>query len=107
MGICLLVVVAVCLLVGAFLLRRKDRRHRAALQAAREQQLAAAREAEALEAARLAAPPGTIPVVIVQPDGVVILAEQIELPPLTDGGDAQRADPSLKDELPVSRSAQQ
>ena len=75
-GICLLVGVATCLIVAAFVLRRKDRQHMRALAAAREQQAAAEAEAEAAAAAYRAANPLIIPVVIVQPDGEVTLAEK-------------------------------
>lgn len=75
-GICLLVGVATCLIVAALVLRRKDRQHMRALAAERDEQAAAAAEAEAAAAANRAANPLVIPVVIVQPDGEVTLAEK-------------------------------
>lgn len=78
-GICLLVVVAVCLIVAACMLRRKDRRLAAGQRAEQEAQLAAAQQAAAAEAARRAANPPVIPVVIVQPDGVLELAEEVKI----------------------------
>jgi hypothetical protein len=75
-GICLLVGVATCLIVAALVLRRKDRQHMRALAAEHDEQAASAAEAEAAAAAYRAANPLVIPVVIVQPDGEVTLAEK-------------------------------
>lgn len=75
-GICLLVVVAVCLIAIACVLRRKDRRHAAAMEAEAHAAAEAAQAIAAAEVARRAAHPSVIPVVIVQPDGVLELAEE-------------------------------
>lgn len=86
-GICLLVGVATCLIVAALVLRRKDRMHLRALAAAREEAAATAAETAAAAAAHRAANPFVIPVVIVQPDGEVSLAEKCGK-----GWDAEAAD---------------
>ncbi|PSC71964.1 glycosyltranserase family 2 [Micractinium conductrix] len=80
LGIALLVIVAMGLVLMACWLRRKDRRHLAALQEARRQADAAEearREAQAAEAARRLKEM-VIPVVILQPDGACWLAEELK-----------------------------
>lgn len=77
-GMSLLVLLAIALVILAFLLRRKDARRLAELQELREQQLAAAaaRQANEQEAPPYVPRMTDIPVVIVQPDGQMILAEE-------------------------------
>ncbi|KAL4857770.1 hypothetical protein ACK3TF_002189 [Chlorella vulgaris] len=79
-GVALMAVVAISLVVFSFLLRRRYRRRAALLAAYQEQQMAAVatREAEAMEeAACRAQRAGVVPVVIMQPDGDIILAEKL------------------------------
>jgi heme exporter protein D len=86
------VIAVVCLMITTCLLRRKYRRQAVGeRQAAHELQLAAAEAAQAEAAAGRASQPAyVVPVVIVQPDGDVILAEQVAPSPSpdADGGNA-------------------
>jgi hypothetical protein len=72
-------VVAICLVLLSFVLRRRYRQRTAMLAAQQQEQLAAlaARDAAAMEAAaRVAQRSGVVPVIIVQPDGDITLAEK-------------------------------
>lgn len=104
--------VAVCLLLFMFLLRRRHKRNAARLAEEREQrlQLAALREAQAAEEAAARGPIRTvIPVVIVQPDGEVLIAniaQQLVAPPDGSGdggGDGKALQPKRATSRPGSR----
>lgn len=78
-----MVAVALCLATLICVLRRKHKRNQALRAAEREARLEALREAEALEAARLAElglEPFKPPVVVVQPNGEATLAAQLAAP---------------------------
>lgn len=77
-GICLMAVVAACLVLLALVLRRRYRQRAAMLAAQQQERLAAlaARDAAAMQAAaRVAQRSGILPVIIMQPDGDISLAE--------------------------------
>lgn len=92
-GVTLLFIVSVMLLGAACVLRRKDRRYRAAVEAERQAQLQRRAEAQAEAARGLASDrPVVIPVVIVQPGegwGGRWRPEEADLPLLRDWQPAQ------------------
>ncbi|KAL4859783.1 hypothetical protein ACK3TF_000065 [Chlorella vulgaris] len=94
-GVTLLFVVATCLLAAACLLRRKDRLHRARLD--EEQRQHALRTGAAAEAGRATGQACVIPVVIVQPDGAMQLAEECGKlePALAEAGSTKGGDHKL------------
>lgn len=82
------------------MLRRKERRYRAQRERERQEQMAAQAESEAAAAAALAAQgPIVIPVVIVQPNGEMYLAEECKCSKLDEapegGGAAGSGDKPL------------